>query len=233
MKASIPLNDAQRTLVLNHHHFAKKLARQFYRQRVRGDLDYEDFEGAAMLGLCDAAGRFDPARNNNFALYASRRIHGAMIDMLRAIGSLPRMCFVRNPEEACSERQALPYASSAAELASIVNASSALNMRLFDSPQENETQIAYADHLTPEDVVIQSDCRDFLQRLISMLPEKEKSVVMQYYFAERVYRDMEETGRGCTKSWLSRLHHKGLIRLKKSIAKATPLPATFADILHT
>lgn len=68
--------------------YAKNLARQFYRQRPKTGVDLEDFEGAALLGLCDAACRFDVVKGMNFQTFAYFRIRGAMLDLLRRGGGM-------------------------------------------------------------------------------------------------------------------------------------------------
>ena len=49
----------------------------------RTGVDHDDLHGAALVGLCQAAQRFDPARKVPFAAYASTRIKGAVLDALR------------------------------------------------------------------------------------------------------------------------------------------------------
>ena len=53
-------------------------------------VDVDDLIGAGMLGLIDAADRFDEARGIPFECYARTRVEGAMIDALRAGDHLTR-----------------------------------------------------------------------------------------------------------------------------------------------
>jgi RNA polymerase sigma factor (sigma-70 family) len=46
-------------------------------------LEYDDLVQEGAIGLMQAAARFDPAANDNFGLYAQRRILGAMLDSVR------------------------------------------------------------------------------------------------------------------------------------------------------
>jgi len=50
----------------------------------------EDLEAFGLRGLWEAAVRFDPERGVPFATYATSRVRGAIVDGLRADGSLPR-----------------------------------------------------------------------------------------------------------------------------------------------
>ena len=82
--------DDVRKLIVHHINFAKRHAQLFYRKRPNLGFDQEDFEGAALLGLCDAARRFDPARGMLFQTFAYFRIKGAMFDLLREGGGIQR-----------------------------------------------------------------------------------------------------------------------------------------------
>lgn len=52
-----------------------------YARRCPGEAD--DIRAAALVGLCDAASRFDPARGLRFSTYAAQRIRGAILDHMR------------------------------------------------------------------------------------------------------------------------------------------------------
>lgn len=62
--------------------------------RLLGDLpasvDAENLESAGVLGLVEAAAKFDPARNAQFKTFAYLRIRGAIVDELRRNSPLPQ-----------------------------------------------------------------------------------------------------------------------------------------------
>ena len=53
-------------------------------------IDTEDLIHAGVVGLIQAADRYDPARNNSFMTYAGLRIRGAILSELRARDFLSR-----------------------------------------------------------------------------------------------------------------------------------------------
>ncbi len=65
------------------HHIARRLAREHGGDPV-------EFERDGLVGLVEAAQRYDPAKNDEFTKYASRRIRGAMIDGFRKQDLLSR-----------------------------------------------------------------------------------------------------------------------------------------------
>lgn len=59
-------------------------------QRLPPAVDREELVQGGMLGLIDAARRFDPSQGCSFGSYAEIRIRGAVLDQLRALDWVPR-----------------------------------------------------------------------------------------------------------------------------------------------
>ncbi|MCG8422266.1 MAG: FliA/WhiG family RNA polymerase sigma factor [Proteobacteria bacterium] len=76
-------------LIRNHIDMARRLARKIAR-RVPRSVRCDELESAAMLGLTEAASRFDPTRGEPFVAYAAKRIRGAVLDELRRNDVLTR-----------------------------------------------------------------------------------------------------------------------------------------------
>lgn len=82
-------NDAARSeLIAQHMDLARRIAGKMARQ-VPASLG-EDLQSAALLGLVEAANRFDASLGRPFAAFASQRIRGAVLDELRRGDMLPR-----------------------------------------------------------------------------------------------------------------------------------------------
>src|SRR5947208_17050162 len=58
--------------------------------RLPASVQVDDIIQAGMIGLMDAATRFEEAQGNQFETYATQRIRGAMLDELRQNDWLPR-----------------------------------------------------------------------------------------------------------------------------------------------
>ena len=80
---------ARDELILNHlwlvRHLVGKLA-----ARLPPGVDVDNLESAGLLGLVEAAQRFDVSRGVDFNAFAALRIRGAMIDEARRNSPLPR-----------------------------------------------------------------------------------------------------------------------------------------------
>src|SRR5262245_54150875 len=76
-------------LVAEHVSLVKYIASRVS-AKLPPSIDADDLVGAGMLGLIDAAEKFDPSRGIRFRTYAERRIRGAILDHLRSLDWAPR-----------------------------------------------------------------------------------------------------------------------------------------------
>jgi len=77
------------TLIVAHVELARRVARHAA-ARVPAGAAREEAVSAGLLGLVEAADRFDPTRGVPFDAFARRRVQGAVLDFLRAEDPLSR-----------------------------------------------------------------------------------------------------------------------------------------------
>ncbi|MCB0344221.1 MAG: sigma-70 family RNA polymerase sigma factor [Bdellovibrionales bacterium] len=222
------LNNSQRRMVEEHVEFALRVARKFHSQRPDSEFDVEDFEGAALLGLCDAARRFNQCKGMNFRTFAFLRVRGAMLDAVRNGSGIPRRQFnrlVQNSQQGSEETAAesvkaenLPYsfARTANELLAIVETIDCLPVRLGINSR-GELEPTYADAKTPEENV---DCKINLERLsreLKNLPEKQRSIMHLRYGEDRSFGEIGELLGGLSKSWVSRMHTSAINTVRSAL----------------
>lgn len=86
--------DERNQLVTHYGALATRVCKQLLRRSSLrpGDRETsaEDLAAFAAIGLIDAVERFDPLRGTKFEPYAVARIHGSVIDALRAADWVPR-----------------------------------------------------------------------------------------------------------------------------------------------
>ncbi len=58
--------------------------------RLPSHIEAEDLHSVGVIGLLDAASKFDPERGNKFATYAEHRVKGAILDELRSMDWVSR-----------------------------------------------------------------------------------------------------------------------------------------------
>src|SRR5438128_5934819 len=82
--AAAPSLEARDALVLEHLPLAKAIAVRVY-ENLPVHVDLDDLVHAGILGLFDAATKFDPDKQVVFSSYAKHRIKGAILDSLRQL----------------------------------------------------------------------------------------------------------------------------------------------------
>lgn len=84
---------ALESVIKEFSNIAKKQAVTIYRKihkRMPGCIELEDLISEGMIGLYQAALRFDPKQNTTFVQYSIRRIHGQIMDFVRKNSFIPR-----------------------------------------------------------------------------------------------------------------------------------------------
>src|SRR5579875_3401338 len=92
--STVVLNDStpalsHEALVLEHVSLVRFVARRIA-SRLPQHIELDDLISAGMLGLLDAAVKFDGSKQVQFKSYAQFRIRGAIVDSLRTMDWGPR-----------------------------------------------------------------------------------------------------------------------------------------------
>ena len=217
------LTEREIELVVQHIPFAKQIARRFCRER-NGlfSVEAEELEAAALLGLCEAARRFDPARCDNFMIFSRIRIKGAMLDTLRRSGPGGRKSSLLPPTPALDDDVELrdrPVARSCHSESGRMRFSyldwlESLGQTVQSIDESGELGIVSPGDLSPEQRTVDRDFREYLQRKLEELPERERIIISTVYYEELNFRAVQGRCEGISKSWISRLHGRAISRLR-------------------
>lgn len=223
-------------LIEKHVGFARNVSRKFYSQRSEMGIEFEEFYSAALLGLCDAAQRFDTSKGENFQTYSYLRIRGAMYDLIRrggwvARGSIPWLqnqpegFDLEDDEEQAQLQQPLQkrrsfVPSSVFELAGTLNIIDEINLKVWVEGDGDHAELSYSDQLDPESHTLQRNLAKFLCGMLVHLPEKERQIIELHYFQGWTFEEMRHHFAGVSRSWLSRLHSRAVKRLRTQIELA-------------
>ena len=200
---------------------------------------------AAMLGLVDAANRFDPAKGVLFKTFAERRIRGAVLDEVRRMDWFSRTQrekharlsrtldrlekkFGRPPEE---EEMAEDLGMSMDEYYELLGEVSHLGcISLNESLDDTGSGREIIDTLEDENVkdplsTMESDelTREMAEH-ISRLSEKERLVVALYYHEELTQKEIAEV-LCISEGRVSQIHSQALIKLKVRLSRKQPMPS--------
>lgn len=199
------------------------------------NVEYDDLVSYGIFGLIDAIDKFDYGKGIKFETYASLRIRGSILDQIRKLDWIPRS--VRQKQKAIDtamkslEKEIGPNYSDgdmAKELGitedEYLNWLSQTNISNISSiedflEQGNEvkasTNRSYA-RIEPEKVVEESELKEKLDEALNLLTEKEKKVVVLYYYEDLTLKEISRVME-VSESRVSQLHSKALKKLKNGL----------------
>lgn len=217
-------------LITAHLDMAVGMARRMAR-RLPSAVSGEDLESAAMLGLTEAAHRYDASREEPFMAFATKRVRGAILDHLRRDDVLTRRDrqAARRVAEATRELEAehgRPASNS--EIAQKIGVSDAEfhadYAGLRDAavvPLEDlsglSTQAGGLLAELPTNVVARQQIRAALVRALAKLDERALLVLACYYQEGLTLREIGEL-LGVTESRVCQLHSQTLRTLREQLS---------------
>jgi RNA polymerase sigma factor for flagellar operon FliA len=237
----VQISDQQHHLVVAGIPFVESLARRMA-STMPHSIDLGDLVQDGVLGLIDAANRFDESRGIKFETFAERRVRGAMIDALRRDAWPRGVRRARRELEAAREslRRELGAEPTMADLAKRVGTDEArlertivrINTIESTSPlatgegMDNSSLPAVlvpSEPPSPDSQYEQQEVRDRVRKAMAGLPARERHIVHMYYFGESTMKQIGEAI-GVNESRVSQLHARAMQRLRKLLA-AEPVAA--------
>ncbi|WP_269777867.1 RNA polymerase sigma factor FliA [Marinimicrobium alkaliphilum] len=204
--------------------------------RMPACVQVDDLIQAGMIGLLEAAQKYDASRGASFETYAGIRIRGAIVDEMRRGDWAPRsvhrnarrIAKAINTVEARSGRDAQD-AEVADELGvaldeyfSMIQDANA--SRLFSYEETFGDDASHVDrgetltqHANPFEGIQRDALKQSLAQAITQLPERERLVLALYYDEEL---NLKEIGQvlGVSESRVSQIHSQAAARLRTRLA---------------
>ena len=199
------------------------------------NVEYEDLVGYGIFGLIDAIDKYDYNKNVKFETYASLRIRGAILDQIRKMDWIPRSVRQKQKqiENAIQKLESMNgHAATDEELAEELNISveeldnwqgqtKINNIISLDEFVEQGSEIkmdaANNSHFEqPERVVEKDELVKVIAQSLSNLTEKEKSVILFYYYEELTLKEISKVLE-VSESRVSQLHTRALQKMKKNM----------------
>jgi RNA polymerase sigma factor for flagellar operon FliA len=203
-------------------------------------IDVGDLVQDGVLGLIDAANRFDEDRGIKFETFAERRVRGAMIDALRKDAWPRGVRRQRRELDAAREalRRELGHEPSMADLAArvgsdekrlcrtivrinTIEATSPLNTGEHMDESSLPTALVPSEPESPDAAYERCETRDRVRAAIQSLPWRERKVIGLYYYGEVT---MKHIGAeiGVNESRVSQLHARAIRRLRDALGDMNP-----------
>ncbi len=230
----------QNPRIVNGIPFVEQLARRVA-ATMPHSIDIGDLVQDGVIGLIDAAHRFDEARGIKFETFAERRIRGAMIDALRKDAWPRGVRRQRRELEAAREqlRRELGCEPSLADLAAKMGSDEKrlgrtivrINTIESTSPLANNENLNEAslpaalmpsEPEQPDTTYEKQETEERVRAAIATLPLREQKVIGLYYYQEAT---MKQIGAeiGVNESRVSQLHARAIRRLKEALVAVLPV----------
>jgi RNA polymerase sigma factor for flagellar operon FliA len=233
------LSPEQEKLMIEHLPIVRFIARRIH-ERLPQHVPIEDLYSAGVVGLLDAFGKFDPAKQVQFRSYAQFRIRGAILDSLRTLDWSPRELRRkgRAVEQAIQTLTAqFGRAPNDHEIAHLLQIDLAAYQQLLGelkgleigtlhserSEDSGEEELVYLPNRPEDDPLfryLHSEMRERLSQAIGELPERERLVMTLYYYEETT---MKEIGLilGVVESRISQIHASAVLHLRARLTDST------------
>jgi RNA polymerase sigma factor FliA len=209
--------------------------------QVPGFVCRDDIRSAALMGLFDAASRFDPRRGVLFKTFAERRIRGAVFDEVRRMDWFSRSM---REKQTLLERTTQELGKKLGRAPEDLEVAAALEMELDDF-RELQLQVSQLGFVSLHEKIDENDdgSKTFLDNLpdkaqtsvqerieaaeltkeladyIGQLSEKERLVIALLYYEELSQKEIAEV-LDLTEGRISQLHSQALGKLKSKMRRS-------------
>jgi RNA polymerase sigma factor for flagellar operon FliA len=198
-------------------------------------VQIDDIIQAGMMGLLDAASRYDDFHGAQFETYATQRIRGAMLDELRHADWLPRSLRrdMRRIEASISLlQQKLGRPPNETEISKELNVTLAEYQQMLqetrgaqlvyfedfndDGEQDYFDRLSFDGDSNPLDLLQDERFKAELKHAIDSLPERERMLMGMIYEQDMNLREIGEV-LGVGESRVSQLHSQAVARLRGAL----------------
>ncbi|HEX4274884.1 MAG TPA: FliA/WhiG family RNA polymerase sigma factor [Bryobacteraceae bacterium] len=224
-------------LVLKYLPLVRAIAIRVY-ENLPVHVDVDDLVHAGVMGLFDAATKYDADKQVSFQGYAKHRIKGAILDSLRDMDWASRDLRKRHKQLEAVTREltaALERPPTEAEIAEKMGMDItrwrqvAIELRMVgvlsastrapESENESAPEYPATDQLNPDVLTGKRELRNVLSTAMKTLPERYQAVIGLYYLGGKTMREIGDR-LGINESRVSQIHKAALDKMGVSLQAA-------------
>lgn len=219
-------------LITEHMPMARRIALRLARNTsLSGQSD--DVVSVAMMGLVEAANRYEPKNGEPFGAFANKRVRGAVLDELRRRDALPRNLRKRVKQAGEVQRRLEHEHGRPAEdeeVAAVLGISldtyhtelgEAANVSFVDLDGEDrlaERLTSESSAKTPAELVEKRQQAEMLKRALTEIPSRDAKILALYYVEEFTYSEIASLLE-VSAPRVCQLHARALTRLRAELGK--------------
>ena len=202
--------------------------------RMPASVQVDDLIQSGMIGLLEAAKKYDVSKGASFETYAGIRIRGSMLDEVRKGDWAPRSVHrksrkvaeaikaieARTGEDAKDQDIAKELEIDLSSYYTILQDASGSRLFSFDDIMEGDDsaiELAAGELPGPCDGLQRETFKAHLAKAIDGLPEREKLVLALYYDEELNLKEIGEVI-GVSESRVSQIHSQAAVRLRARLS---------------
>lgn len=216
---------ARAELIEMHLPYARIVAASYYGQRYHNEIDFDDYYQLASVGLIEALDRFDPSVGVQFRTFASRRMHGSIVDGLERATEKQQQIATRQRLEA-QRRNSIRDAEAHGATASVRSPEQLLQYVaeaglafalgwLLDGTGMIEAGEGVENIPFYRSVAVR-ELRQQVIELLRSLPPQEKIVIQRHYLQEIPFEEIADA-LGLSRGRISQIHRAGLTHLRDAL----------------
>jgi RNA polymerase sigma factor for flagellar operon FliA len=232
--ATAKTNQKRDQIILEHLPLVRAIAVRVH-ENLPVHVDVDDLVHAGILGLFDAADKYNPRKRVLFSSYAKHRIKGAILDSLRQLDWASRDLRRRYKQIEAATRDlaaVLQRNPTQAEVAQKMGVGDERWRRMMmelrnvglvsaagRAPEQDEPatpDYPAQDGTQPDNMCALEQLRAHLQLALNELPERYRQVVRLYYTNEMTMREIGDV-MGINESRVSQIHKSALQKMAAAL----------------
>jgi len=230
-------NSAAPNVAINVEDYAQLVKRIAHHMiaRMPPCVQVDDLIQAGMIGLLEAAKKYDASKGASFETYAGIRIRGAIVDEMRRGDWVPRSVHrngrriaeaiasveARTGGDAGDQEVAEELGLSLEDYHNMLQDSVSCRLFSFEETYDEDNSTLEENELSrpllnPQDGIEQDALKHSLVQAINHLPERERLVLALYYDEELNLKEIGEII-GVSESRVSQIHSQAALRLRANL----------------
>ncbi|MFZ6760558.1 sigma-70 family RNA polymerase sigma factor [Undibacterium sp. Ji50W] len=216
---------AREDLVAIYYPYAKTLAASLYAKRFSHDIDFEEYQQLALVGMLDAMDRYDPQLGMQFNTFAGSRIRGTVLDGIEVFSERQQQITVHQRLKLqrlqASKKMAETPNDTATDSDDVfrrladVGLGLALSWLLENSGMVAEMQERITEPTQYQRVELKQ-LQKQIQARVDQLSQQEKKVIRYHYLQNIPFEEIADILK-LSKGRIAQIHQSALRNLKQKL----------------